>query len=237
MGKKQIIIIAIVGLVSFVGMFVPTWIVRKKTQKAPELAAQTQTTDEATAETESSTDSQTASSSSSSLFTVAKPQRSITEEQFKNYVFDLREQMEQYKEKMNLLKTKEQQIELIQQTLNDDIKELEDLRVKLASTVVKLKAEREKLKNSQLEISGIEKSNLRAIAATYNVMDASSASRIMTNMCMTQTGAKNTDGLDGAVKILKYMEDRALAKVLAEMSNSELAAVITNRLKQTIEKG
>ena len=240
MNKKQIILIAIAGLISFTTVSVPTWIIRKKANKAQQqAAAQAETTNEATLESAQSTDEQDSVNSKSSLFTVAKPQRSITEEQFKNYVFDLREQMDEYKGKLSLLKTREEQLGLIQKTLDEDIKELEDLRVKLASTVVKLKAEREKLEISQLVISEVERINLISIAATYDKMDSASASKIMTNMCMTQPNMANNNGLDDAVKILRYMTDRTKAKVIAEISNAEptLAAVISNRLKQTTEKG
>ena len=77
------------------------------------------------------------------------------------------------------------------------------------------------------------------LAATYDKMDAASASKILTNMSQAQSGEYGGGGnLNDAVKILHYMGERTKAKLLAELAASEpeLAAYFCKKLKQVIEK-
>ena len=84
-----------------------------------------------------------------------------------------------------------------------------------------------------MEISKVEKTNLMAMAATYDKMDPASAGTILTNMSKTQASAPND-----AIKILHYMTDRTRANLLAELSNAEpeLAAYFCQKLKQMVEE-
>jgi hypothetical protein len=119
------------------------------------------------------------------------------------------------------------------------------LRIELASTVANLKSEREKLLKSKLEIDQIEKTNFVSIAATYDKMDVTGATKIIKTMCTMQDTSEiksieagNTIGsFDDAVKILYYMTERPKAQLLAELADSQpdLAAALCNRLKQIVE--
>ena len=79
-----------------------------------------------------------------------------------------------------------------------------------------------------------------SIAATYDKMDPTSASKILTNMCASRAQDDGFGGssFDDTVKILHYMTERTKAKLLAELVTSEpkLAAVLCQRLKQIVEK-
>jgi len=96
-----------------------------------------------------------------------------------------------------------------------------------------LKDQQDKLNKSKIEIERTEKENLTTIAATYDVMDPISASKILINMSKAPDGSGND-----AVKILHYMGDRAKAKLLAEVANAEpmIAAYFSQRLKQMVEQ-
>ncbi len=125
--------------------------------------------------------------------------------------------------------------------LKQDIQKLKDLRVELATIIADIKSERDKLLKSRLEIDQTEKDNLVLIAATYDKMDSSSASKIVLSMCSSQTQPGEIDnqssGFDEAVKILYYMTDRTKAKLLAELTTAEprLAAFLTQKLKRIVE--
>jgi len=121
--------------------------------------------------------------------------------------------------------------------IKKDIEELNKLRIELASTVAGLKSEHDKLLKSRVEIAKAEKNNLVTMAAAYDKMDSTSASKILTNMTKMQKGLEGSN-LDDAVKILHYMTERTKAKLLAELVTSEpnLAALLCQRLKQIIEE-
>ena len=143
------------------------------------------------------------------------------------------------------LGVQERRLQVAQDVLKEDIESLNTLRIELASTIANLKSERDKLLKSRLEIDQTEKTNLVSIAATYDKMDVSGASKILTNMCgkqntseMQAVGAGNvSSSFDDAVKILHYMTERTKAKLLAELATSEpaLAAAMCKRLKQIVE--
>jgi len=138
----------------------------------------------------------------------------------------------------------EQRLQRAHNLIKKDIEQLNNLRIELASTVVHLKDERDKLLKSRVEISRAEKVNLMSIAATYDKMDAASASKILTNICGSGgvkkgvSRAGRSSGVDDAVKILHYMVERTKAKLLAELVVSEprLAAELCQKLKQIVEK-
>jgi flagellar motility protein MotE (MotC chaperone) len=167
--------------------------------------------------------------------------KAMTEKQLKNLVFEVREKVQEYDNKLQNLAVREQRLQRTQDTLKEDIQNLDNLRVELATIVADIKSERDKLLKTRLEITQTEKSNLVLIAATYDKMDASSASKILVSLCTSQTQPGKIDsqsrGFDEAVKILYYMTERTTAKLLAELTTAEprLAAFLTQRLKQIVE--
>ncbi|MGB8226133.1 MAG: hypothetical protein WCE45_04605, partial [Sedimentisphaerales bacterium] len=121
----------------------------------------------------------------------------------------------------------------VQEMLKEDVNELDNLRIELASTVASIKDEQDKLLKSKIKIADIEKNNLVSIAATYDKMDSSQAGKILSNMSQVKNG-----NADDAVKILYYMSERTKAKVLASIAETEPAtsAYFCQKLKQVTEK-
>jgi flagellar motility protein MotE (MotC chaperone) len=152
----------------------------------------------------------------------------------------VRERIRDYERKAKELEVREARLAITQETLKKDIDELNRMRVELAALVANLKEERSKLLETRAQISQSEKANMTSIAATYDKMDASSASKILSNMCAKQMESGRLQGgaIDDAVKILYYMTERTKAKVLAEMAASEpkLPAVLCQRLKEIVEQ-
>ncbi len=226
--KKKLIILIAAGLVSFAGMFAFAWLTKKtpattKAQPPPSL-------------------SQESGQKLPEPKALAMPEaegadnqvkRAMTEKQLKGLVHEIREKIQEYDNKLQGLKVREQRLQTAHNELKKDIEELNNLQIELASTIAGLKEERDKLDKSRIEIDKNERVNLISIAATYDKMDPASAGKILTNISKPQSGSPND-----AVKILHYMGDRTKANLLAELATSEpaLAAYLCQQLKQMVEK-
>jgi hypothetical protein len=171
--------------------------------------------------------------------------KAMTEKRLKSLICEIQENIRQYKDKLQGLELLEQRLQIAQETLKEDVETLNNLRIEVAAMIARLQSERDKLLKSRVEIAQMEKANLMSIASAYDKMDVTSAGRILTNMCVMGKSATQKDdfgggnsGMNDAVKILYYMGERTKAKLLAELVNSEpkLAAVLCQRLKQTVER-
>jgi hypothetical protein len=236
--KKLIIITAASGLVSFAGAFVFGWL----TKPQPRLV--TDEPDQPKLESVETNPEliQPGIDVTSAVGMVSeKEKKALTEKQLKSLIFEVRDKMKEYNDRLEYIKVQEQRLQLAQDTLKKDIENLNNMRVELASVAANIKNEQDKLLKSRLNIAQTEKANLMLIAATYDKMDAASASKIVISMCTSQTQPEKIDkqgiGFDEAVKILYYMTDRTKAKLLGELTSTEpkLAASLTQRLKQIVE--
>jgi len=236
--KKLIIITAAAGLVSFSGAFVLGWLTKPSPPSRPDESDQPTLADVGAVpelpQTEAGVIGAVGTASDGE-------KKAMTEKQLKNLIFEVREKVQEYNDKLQSFEVREQRLQMAQDTLKEDIKNLNNLRIELTSIVANLKDERDKLLKSRLEVAQTEKDNLVLTAATFDKMDASSAGKILVSLCTSQTQPDKVDsqssGFDEAVKILYYMTDRTKAKLLAEVTTAEpkLAALLTQRLKQVIE--
>ena len=238
MSKKLIIITAAAGVVSFAGAFVLGWFTQPPPASHPDESVQP-----VLADVETVPEFPQPGIGVIGVVGTAsdREKKAMTEKQLKNLVFEVREKVQEYNDKLQDLDVQEQRMQRAQNMLKEDIKNLNNLRIELTSIVASLKDERDKLLKSRLEVAQTEKNNLVLIAATYDKMDASSAGKIVISMCASQTQPDKVDsqgsGFDEAVKILYYMTERTKAKLLAEITAAEpkLAAFLTRRLKQIVE--
>jgi len=242
MSKKFIIITAAAGLVSFAGAFVFTWLTNSTQVSLPDEMEQPALAGDKSAPglPEPQTGAIGTVAAASGPMTKA-----MTEQQLRNLVQDVRGKMQEYSNRLQALAVRERRLQMTQDVLKEDIESLNSLRIELASAIANLKSERDKLLKSRLEIDQAEKTNLVSIAATYDKMDVSGASKILANMCGTGNLSETQSveaghagsSFDDAVKILHYMTERTKAKLLAELATSEpaLAAALCQRLKQIVE--
>jgi len=235
--KKVIIIAAGVGLASFVGAFATGWFTRPSAASAASEPNQTTVTQ---ADTSNQLPAPVLSSTPALPTDQATAARSMSEEQLKELILQVRERIQEYDRKLQEVEKEKERLQIAQQTLKKDIEALNNLRVDLAARVADVKNEREQLLKARVEVAAAEKTNLMAIAAAYDKMDPVGASQILTNMATgsSRNGAvTSTNNLDDAVKILFYMQERTKAKVLAEMAAQEpaLAAMLCQKLKQVQE--
>jgi flagellar motility protein MotE (MotC chaperone) len=240
MSKKLIIMIAAAGLISFGGAFIFAWLTKPAPVDQGDKLDKT-----ALVDTDSVgkpwlplPEAVTVSTIGPTESTIRK---AMTEKRLKNLVFEMREKIQEYNNKLLEFELQEQRLQTTRDALKKDIENLNNLQIELASTVAGLKEQRNKLLKTRVDIDNAEKNNLISIAATYDKMDAGSAGKILTNMCKKQAQSADAggagSGLNDAVKILYYMTERTKAKVLAELVTSEpqLAALLCQRLKQISE--
>jgi len=237
--KKVIIIAAVVGLASFAGAFATGWFTRPAAASgAPD---PTQSGDADPMGSLPQIAPPTLSPASAMPGGQTGAARSMTEEQLKELILEVRDKIQQYDQKLQELEKEKERLQIAQQTLKKDIETLNSLRVDLAASVADVKNERDMLLKARVEVAAAEKANLVAIAAAYDKMDPVGASQILTNMATgfsKNNGAgASTASLDDAVKILFFMQERTKAKVLAEMAAQEpaLAALLSQKLKQVQE--
>ena len=243
MKKKHIIIASAAALLSFAGAFGVMWLFGRSNTPSETAAPAAQTAE--SAKQTAATKPEATGSGPETPETLASGEqettKGLTQKQLKSLVYEVREKIQDYEDKMKELEVRESRLQMTQETLKKDVDEMNKLRVELAGLVANLKEQRSKLLETRAEITKSEKANLSVIAATYDKMDPSSASKIISSMCAKQmeTGRFEGGPIDDAVKILFYMTERTKAKLLAEMVASEpkLAAVLCQRLKKVVEQG
>jgi flagellar motility protein MotE (MotC chaperone) len=240
--RKVIIMTTVAGLVSFGGAFVFAWLSNPSAASGPQGPGQpTPVVDRSPpGVSQRQTDEARVASAAS-----GSAKRTLTEQQLKNLVEDVREKIQEYDDRLKAIDMRERRLEVAHNVLKEDIKNLDNLRVEVASAITNLKSERDELLKSRLDIDQKEKNNLISIAATYDKMDVTGAGKILTSLCKPQESGQPKDrdadrksnSYDDAVKILHYMSERTKAKLLAELATSEpvLAAGLCQRLKQIVE--
>ncbi len=243
MSKKAIILTGAAGLVSFAGAFAYAWLFNPISPDGPDGAKQTASV--AGLPSGVSGGPQALSSRAVNTPPPGSMTKALTEQQLKSLVQDVRQKMREYEDRLQAIAMRERRLQVAQNVLKEDIENLDNLRVEVASAITGLKSERDKLAKSRLEIDQKEKANLISIALTYDVMKPDAASQILASLCKPQESEQQkgpdvgpeSSGYDDAVKILHYMEDRPKANVLAQLATSEpiLAAGLCQRLKQIVE--
>lgn len=234
MNKKKIITAAALALFSFTAAFLFAWLT------APAPSDPADQTDEQTLFADYDADLQLPPPKASAAAgpTQARTRKTMTDKQLKSLIYEVREKILEYDDKLQTLEVREQRLQRAQEMLKKDINDLNNLRVELASVVAGLKEQQEILRQSRVRIAEAEKNNLVSMAAAYDKMDPSSAGQILTNMSRMQDGRLGGANLNDAVKILHYMSERTKAKLLAELVGSEpkLAAVFCQKLKEIVEE-
>jgi len=227
MGKTQIIIIGVAGLISFGTAFGITSFIKKSRPVV---------------ETGTVEDNQTESSPVPHLpadNVIAEASfggggsglpKSMLEKQLRGLIFDIREKMKDHKSRERELAETEQRIATARKTLLEDIDRLSKLRDQVNTRIADLKTRQESLKKSLIEIDSVEKANLVQIAATYDRMDVTQAAKIIITMASNRQ-------LNDAVKIIHLMSERTAAKLLGEIAQTqpELSCLLSTELKKVRE--
>jgi len=236
--KKLIIVAAAGGLISFCGSFMFAWVSSGSVSVQAGVGQNSEGVQESLAVDQEQSEALVLSDGAEI------PGSRLTEKQLRELIYEVRQNIRSYDNKVLGLSLREQRLQMAQDVLKEDIGKLNDLRVELSSAVERLKRERDALGKLRIAIDKAEQVNLKSIASAYDRMDSSSASKILTNMCVRKSSDPSRkeyggtgSNMDDAVKILHYMAERTKAKLLAEMVNSEprLAAVLCEHLKRIVE--
>lgn len=231
MKKLQIIILASAGLVSFVSAFTVSWFIKRSQPVLPE-TVQKQVQEGTGPEMFNifGPGSNTEISLIEDDATSYKLSKSMTEKQLKSLIYDIREKMKEHRYSEKELDRRRQRMQVIQDTLQEDIDRLDTLRVQLTSILSNLQQQEHSLKQTTLKIEETEQVNMKNLAARYDKMSTDLATNIMINMA-------SNNQLNDAVKIMYYMSDRTSGKLLGEIGNSKpnLAALISLQLKRIKE--
>jgi flagellar motility protein MotE (MotC chaperone) len=155
----------------------------------------------------------------------------LSENQLKTLICDLQEKMENVKDKQKELEQDTERINITRQTLTGEIEQLNQLRENLNQTLLTLQEKERSIRDSMTEIEAVEKANLTKIAATYDKMDPTQSAKILTTMT-------TNNQIKDAVKILYYMSERSASKLLGEIGTTrpETASALSLLLKQIKEK-
>lgn len=223
MKKVHIIILSLIGIVSFAAAFGTGFILKRN--KA--IAATAKAAAAASAQTATpSAKTETPEDPTKNLNETALPENQLT-----SLIYDLRQKVEEAKNKQKEIEQDALRVKITHQTLASEIEQLNQLRENLNQTLLTLQEKERSIRNNLTEIESAEKANLVKLAAYYDKMDPTQSAKILTTMT-----ANNQ--IKDAVKILYYMSERTVSKLLGEIATTkpETASALSLLLKQIKEK-
>ena len=213
-GKKLLVIMIVLGLVSFGAAFVVT----QMFQEPPEVAKSPK-------EIRIEKEKQTALAGAELL------KLGPRELELEKLIKDLTRKHDLHRRRMRQLDRREQQIKIAVAELKASSAALEAQRIELTAPLVRLKELMDDIRKDRVVIKLEEEEKLRSLAKTFAAMAAESSGSIITSMCTDER-------IDHAVKIVWYMPDRDRAKLLAAMTNPLARDKLLNKFtKIQQEKG
>ena len=149
--------------------------------------------------------------------------------QLESLVRELRFKIEDYDRRERTLLQRERRLEMTQEILEQQIREIEALRVQLTAAVGPLKDAKAQLESTRVLVDQQEQAKFRRLAAMYDKMDVAQASQTITEMC--SSGQQND-----AAKLLLYMGERQAAKAIAEIPDKAMAAQLSLLKKRVVDE-
>jgi len=149
----------------------------------------------------------------------------VEEKQLYDLIKEVRQKVRECQKRDQDLDEQERRLQVARQLIERESQDLENLRVQVASSVARLKESQAELEKTRTAIAKDEEVNLKHVAAVYDKMDAAAAAKILEGM---SSNPQDTD----AVKILHYMTERSVAKVMAEFTDKNVAARLCEQMKR-----
>ncbi len=213
-GKKRIIILAVLGIGSFAASFGLSVTLHKS--EAPAGAVQASQPGET-------------SVLPPELIAGTVGELGPRAQQTESLVQELRFKIDEYNRRDRQLLERERRLEMTQEILEQQIREIERLQIQLAAAIGPLKDAKAALESTRINITRQEEEKFREMAAKYDVMDATEASLTITAMC-------ETEQIFDAAKLLLYMSERQSAKLMAAMPDKTLVAELTDLMMRVVEQ-
>ena len=154
----------------------------------------------------------------------------LEERHLYDLIKELRQKLRDCQRREEAIGEQENRVHVAQQVLEKEARDLETLRVQAASTVTQLKEAQAELEKTRIAIAKAEQTNLKRTAAIYDRMDPAAAAKIFEGMCANQQ-----DG--DAARILHYMQERSVGKLLAEIADRKVTARLCDQMKKVKEQG
>jgi flagellar motility protein MotE (MotC chaperone) len=152
----------------------------------------------------------------------------IEEKHLYDLIKEVRQRIRDCQKREADLAEQDKRLQMTRQLLEKESQDLETLRTQLTASVTRLKEAQADLEKTRIAIDQKEQANLKRTAAVYDTMDAAAAAKIVEGMCANQQDAD-------AVKVLFYMKERAVGKLLAEITDKGLAARLCEQTKRVKE--
>jgi flagellar motility protein MotE (MotC chaperone) len=143
-------------------------------------------------------------------------------------VQQVRSKLDECRQHEKDLEAHQRRLQVAREDLRKEAQHLETLRARLASAAARLKESRTALEDTRLAVQADEQRNLKHTAEIYDVMEAEAAAQIIENMCKNQQH-------DDAAKILHFMKERSVGKLLAAISDPNLVADLCQKMKRIRE--
>jgi flagellar motility protein MotE (MotC chaperone) len=157
--------------------------------------------------------------------TAAQDVPRLEEKQLYELVREVRQKVNDCQKREQELDEQDRRLRMARQVVERESQDLENLRAQVATSVTRLKETQAELEKLRIAIDKDEAVNLKRMAAVYDKMDATAAGRILETMCANKQSGD-------AVRILHFMTDRTVAKVLAEFTDKQLAAQLSEQMKR-----
>ena len=206
-GKKLMIVMGVLGVVTFAAAFVLTQMLRPAAE--PEISPREASREEARRMAVTGLESM---------------QLGLRESKLENLINDLNRQKTELRLRNRAMDERERRIKLASGQLAEASRELESMRLQLAAPLVRLKGLKKSLEATRLIITREETVNLKGIAKTYEAMATDSSSKAFEAMC-------KGNQMKDAAKILQFMSDRGRAKLLSSMPDQALTAQLLDMMK------
>jgi flagellar motility protein MotE (MotC chaperone) len=149
----------------------------------------------------------------------------VEEKQLFELIREVRQKVHDCQKRQEELDEQDRRLQVTRQLIERESQDLENLRVQVAASVARLKEAQADIEKTRTAIAKDEEVNLRRVATVYDKMDALAAAHILEGMC-----ANKQEG--DAAKILHFMSERPVAKVLAEFTDKNAAAKLCDQLKR-----
>jgi len=216
MGKKlMLIILAVAGI----GVFAASFVVSRYLVSPARTQAATSATEAPAAPK--------GAAASPELALEAAP--TVEEKHLYDLIKEVRQKVQDCQKREQELEEQEKRMQMTRQAIDREAQNLESQRLQLAAALTKLKETQAEIEKTRVAIDREEMANLKRVAAVYDKMDAAAGGRILEGMC---TNKQEAD----AVKILHYMTERSVAKMLAEITDKNLAARLCDQLRRVKEQ-
>lgn len=210
-GKKLMIVVVALGLVSFAGAFVMTQMFQPEANLAMSPEELRRGQEEKT--------------------TVAgiEAMKMGDNAQLENLIKEVENEKVRLARRGRDLDAREQGIQIAAGKLQEAARELESMRLGLAAPLVKLKGAKKALEETRVKIKLEEVANLKNIAKTVEAMDTESGGKLIEGMWKSQQ--------DDAAKCVYYMTERGRAKLLSSMSPALVAELFKEmkKIQQEVE--